>query len=181
MPRRKNNVTKGCDPTPAEAAKSFEMSRSKVHGANQNIPNAENNTALVTFSNIWTRRKIYANRTRAGRGIFISADLSKEENRLFYLCRQAKKENRIKNTWTMNNKIFIMTHAEKKIEINDSSHLNIVTNAHTTSTDSSTTSFLGFTNQEAQNAMKKQEEAIQRLMATRTTSSESLSSSTSSK
>lgn len=63
---------------------------------------------LVSFLNIWVRKKIYfAKKMLKGSNIFISEDLPKEEGHIFYLCRQLKRQRKIKETWTKELVVYI--------------------------------------------------------------------------
>ena len=67
-------------------------------------------THIATFSSVWKRRDVYSSRTKLrGTGIFLAEDLTKEEGKLAFLCRQKRKDKKIKSTWTFNHKIYIRT------------------------------------------------------------------------
>lgn len=101
------------DPTPAEAA-------GQTTGPERKKP------IMLTFNNDWKRRSIYAKRVRVGRNVFLSEDLNKEESSLYFQCRKAKREGKIKSTWTMNHKIFILTFKDEKTEIENKELLDLV-------------------------------------------------------
>ena len=142
------------DPTPAEA-KQGQQDKGKS--------NPTTNTVIVTFNNIWQRRTIYANRFRAGKGVFITEDLTKDQQKLAYLCRQAKRSSQIKNTWTFNNHIFVLTTNEEKIEVKRESDLQDIISEDKDKLDTSLTEFKGFTPQEVELASQKASSAAEML------------------
>ena len=152
-------VSKMADPTPAEAAKND--LKHENHEENK-----DSSTITVRFNNVWQRRKIYANRFRSGSNIFITEDLTREQSKLFYTCRQAKKKNQIKNTWTLNNKIFVLTNDDQKIHIRHTSQIDCITTYKPLMqkiSSSSLNSFSGFTTNDIELATLKANEAAQRL------------------
>lgn len=109
------------DPTPAEAA-----AQSKTQSVNQNNGSKKPVNVMFTFINDWTRRMIYTKRVHIGRNIFLSEDLTRDESSLYYHCRMAKREKKIKSTWTMNHKVFILTFMDEKVEIPNKELLDLV-------------------------------------------------------
>ena len=52
-----------------------------------------------------------------GLSIYISENLNKEEQNIFYICRQLKKEEKIKQTWTRNLKIYVRLNSDEILEV----------------------------------------------------------------
>ncbi len=73
---------------------------------------------IIEFYNFWVRRQVYAaKRQLKYTGIFISEQLPHEMNALFFKCRQLKKNNRIKASWTYALTICIKTNQGQNIKI----------------------------------------------------------------
>ena len=98
------------DPTPSEAA-------------SQRDRTTANTSVMMHFKNVWMKRAIYSKRTKIGRGVFLSEDLPKEESTLFYECRNARKEGKIKSTWTFDLKVYILSFNNDKAEVHSKDHL----------------------------------------------------------
>ncbi len=49
----------------------------------------------LTFKNVWDRRGIYMKRMKIGRNMFISQDLTKEENTLFTNAENQERSNKL--------------------------------------------------------------------------------------
>ena len=63
------------------------------------------------------RNLIYYRRMKSNSlSIYISENLNKEQN-IFYICRQLKKEEKIKQTWTRNLKIYIRLNNDEVLEL----------------------------------------------------------------
>lgn len=66
---------------------------------------------LVEFSTVWDKRKVYAARFSLKQhgfdGVFINEDLTKDQLKVFYHARIAKKDRMIENTWTSGGMVFI--------------------------------------------------------------------------
>ena len=114
----------------------------------------------MKFNNIWQRRSVYANRFRAGKDIFITEDLTKEQQRLAFLCQQAKRSCNIKNTWTYNNRIYVLNNNDEKSEIKRESDLQDIVSEDK---DSNNTEFKGFTQQEIECATLKASSTAEKL------------------
>ena len=73
----------------------------------------------VAFTNIWTRNLCYEKRLHLrGTDIYISEDLTKEQNALFYKLRQMKRKREISDTWSKDSRLFVrLLQADEAIEI----------------------------------------------------------------
>ena len=73
---------------------------------------------LLRFTTLWMRNLIYYRRMKLnGLSIYISENLNKEEQNIFYICRQLKKEEKIKQTWTRNLKIYVRLNSHEILEV----------------------------------------------------------------
>lgn len=111
---------------------------------NDNPPN-EKYITIIKFNNIWQRRLVYDARMKLkGTGIFLNEDLNGTEQHLMYLCRQKKKEGKIKAVWTKELKILCKMNDDTIKEINHINEIDQQLDRSNTSIYSSTTSFHGF-------------------------------------
>ena len=75
--------------------------------------------AVVKFNNIWKKRELYSARGGLrGTDVFMSEDISAKQRALFYQCRQLRKKREIKQTWTQDMVVYILTHDGEKIVVN---------------------------------------------------------------
>ncbi len=90
------------------------------------ITNQTNNkpVIIVEFYNFWVRRQVYAaKKGLKGTGVFLSEQLPKETNILFYKYRQLRKDNKIKAAWTHELKITVKSNQGTNIKINTEADL----------------------------------------------------------
>ena len=95
--------------------------------ANQKSPIETKTVVTVTFSSVWRKREVYS--TRAGlRGtnVFLSEDLSASQCAIFFKCRELRRKNKIKSTWTHDLKIWIRDNNDQKTEITTESDLDFI-------------------------------------------------------
>ena len=95
--------------------------------ANQKSPIETKTVVTVTFSSVWRKREVYS--TRAGlRGtnVFLSEDLSASQRAIFFKCRELRRKNKIKSTWTHDLKIWIRDNNDQKTEITTESDLDFI-------------------------------------------------------
>ena len=86
-----------------------ELSHASQKGSSETLT-PEPVTVLVSFHNIWLRKQVYySKKALRNTKIFVSEDLSKEDSHLFYLCRQLRKQGKIKAAWTKEMTVFIKT------------------------------------------------------------------------
>ena len=75
--------------------------------------NLRHRPILVTFDNLWDRRKLFAARiklkSKGYTNVYINEDLTKNQATIFFLARKAKMEKLITNTWTSNGSVTIKT------------------------------------------------------------------------
>ena len=80
--------------------------------------------AVVKFNNIWKKRELYSARGGLrGTDVFMSEDISAKQRALFYQCRQLRKKREIKQTWTQDMVVYILTHDGEKIVVNSDADL----------------------------------------------------------
>ena len=76
---------------------------------------------MLKFATIWKKQELYKARIGLkGRDIFLSEQLDKKTQEVFYLCRKLKRENLIQNTWTFNSIVYIKI-SDRTIRVNDRS------------------------------------------------------------
>ena len=130
---------------------------------NQNKENKKK-PCTIKFNNFWDKRKVYLKRFQLPRGMYASEDLTKENNALFYLCRQKKKDGKLKSTWTFDCNVFVQTTDGTKIQIRDKEHLeNVLENKTLLERQLDLKNpFYGFTNSDIEVATKNYEQALKR-------------------
>ena len=98
-------------------------------------------TFLLKFNNVWRRHEIYTARLKLrGTNIYISENLDREKQRLFYQCHLLRKQNVIEQTWSRDLKIYVRTKTGTVIEVKDQQTLNDVgTHPNTTELTQMTT------------------------------------------
>ena len=105
---QRNDVSNG------ESPKGNSQEISQAQGSNKT-----NHFTIITFKNIWQRRQFYQARfTLKNTGIYVNEDLNLEERNLFFKCRQLKKDNLIKTTWTKDLQIYCRLKDDSIVEIN---------------------------------------------------------------
>ena len=70
------------------------------------------------------KRELYSARGGLrGTDVFMSEDISVKQRALFYQCRQLRKKREIKQTWTQDLVVYILTHDGEKIVVNSDADL----------------------------------------------------------
>ena len=73
---------------------------------------------LLRFTTFCMRNLVYYRRMKLnGLSIYISENLNKEEQNRIYICRQPKKEEKIKQTWARNLQIYVRLNNDEVLEV----------------------------------------------------------------
>lgn len=81
----------------------------------------------IALNNIWKRKQLYQARSKLkGTSIYISENLTKEQELTFYKCRVLRKSKVIKSTWTFENRIYIRTLDDKQHKVDSENDLKLL-------------------------------------------------------
>ena len=76
---------------------------------------------MAKFNTIWKKQELYKARVGLkGKDIFLSEQLDKKTQEIFYLCRKLRRDNIVQNAWTFNSVVYVKLN-DKTIKVADRS------------------------------------------------------------
>ena len=129
---------------------------------------------IARFLAVWKRREIYRSRAKlSGSGVYLSEHLDRPQQDLFYKCRTLCRENTLYRTWSYDLEIYVKKTKESepmKVEKDDDLTQFLLDNVQSDNEDPtpplshSSSSFLGFDDEDVTRATNDKEEKKKKLV-----------------